>query len=155
MNNEEIDQIIGKMCAEGENKAFQYSDQLSRIGGEYVVDRMIDLLQSENNDVKYLAAKTLSGTKGNGKALKPLFEIIHAKENEYTNGGLVEALSGFDLSEEFVNIFRLFLSPNFKVETMASVMLDFTEFNITPRTIRKAQKHYFLVVNKVINTLVT
>lgn len=142
MDNEGIDELVEKMTAEGENKAFQYSDQLTRIGGEYVVERMIGLLSSENRDISYLGAKTLGGIKGNGVALKPLFEVIHAKGNENTNGGLVEALSGFDLSEEFVNIFKLFLSPNFKVESMASVMLDFTEFNITPRTIRKAEKHW-------------
>ena len=142
MDNEGINELIEKMCAEGENKAFEYSDQLTRIGGDYVIEQMTELLSSPNFEISYLAAKTLSGVKGNSAALKPLFEIIHAKGNEQKNGGFVEALSGFDLSDEFVNIFKLFLSTNFKVESMASVMLDYTEFNITPRTIRKAEKHW-------------
>ena len=142
MDNGGIDELIEKMCAEGENKAFEYSDQLTRIGGDYVIQKMTELLSSPNLEISYLAAKTLSGVKGNSVALASLFEIIHAKGNEHTNGGFVEALSGFDLSDEFVNIFKLFLSPNFKVESMASVMLDYTEFNITPRTIRKAEKHW-------------
>lgn len=143
MEQVEIDQLIVKLCDEQDVKAYKYSDTLGHTGGDYIVDAMIGLLKSPKEDVRYLAARTLSiATKDNAPALPFLFEAIEAPENADKNGGLVEALSGFDLSEQFVPIFKLFLSKNFKVETMAKVMLDFTEFNITPRSIRKAEKHW-------------
>ena len=48
----------------------------------------------------------------------------------------------FDLSESFVDIFRVYLFGNFKAETLAKEYLDSVEFEITPRTIRKAEKHW-------------
>jgi hypothetical protein len=48
----------------------------------------------------------------------------------------------FDLSERFVDIFKIYLFGNFKASTLAKSYLDEVEFDITPRTIRKAEKHW-------------
>lgn len=145
----EIQVLVEKLTDKNENEAFEYADKLAAIGSEYVVDAMVELLKHEDVEVQYLAARALSQIKNNSKALDPLFEAINASDNAGKNGGLVEALSGFDISERFVDIFRLYLNSSFKVETMTKVMLDFGEFNVRPRTIRKAEKHWKHYMNNV------
>ena len=46
------------------------------------------------------------------------------------------------MAERFVDIFRVFLFGNFKASTLAKDYLDSVEFEITPRTLRKAEKHW-------------
>jgi hypothetical protein len=144
---ERILMLLAKMTDEKEDAAYAFSDQLSKIDHPLVIEKMVDLLRDENPDNRYLAARTLSKMPNNSAALEPLLEAIHDKQNASNNGGLVEALEGFDISACFVDILRLYLFGNFKVSMLAKEMLDYTEFDITPRTIRKAEKHLNHFIN--------
>jgi hypothetical protein len=78
----------------------------------------------------------------NNKALEPLLEVIHDKNNKQKNGALVEVLDSFDLRENFVDVLRIYLFGNFKASILAKDYLDHKEFDITPRVIKKAEKHW-------------
>ena len=41
-----------------------------------------------------------------------------------------------------MDIFRVFLFGNFKAQALSKMYLDEVEFDMTPRTLRKAEKHW-------------
>lgn len=140
-----IDQLTGKL----DDHAYKISDSLARIGNEEVVNSMVELLDHENPETRILAARTLGLTKNNASALKPMLEAVSKKENSSIAGDLLMALEGFDVSDVYVELFRLYLFGSFKVSLIAKELLDYSEFNITPRVIRKAEKHWNHYVNNV------
>ncbi|WP_215226117.1 HEAT repeat domain-containing protein [Echinicola shivajiensis] len=137
-----IDLLIQKMCDKQEEEAYVYADQLAEIGGEEVLQKLVLVLKGEDIESGYLAARALSAMEDNQAALEPLLEVIHDKNNKMKNGTFVQALEGFDLSSKFVDVLRLYLFGNFKASFIAKDYLDYTEFDITPRTIKKAEKHW-------------
>jgi len=126
---------------EDEN-AFHAADQLAEIGGVEVVNRLVLLLSSENHDAVYLAARALSKCEDNQTVLETVFEIVKNDKDTFRKPILVEALAGFDCSDYFLELFKLYLFGSFKVSAMAKDILDEQEFAITPRVIRKAEKHW-------------
>ncbi|AWW28746.1 HEAT repeat domain-containing protein [Echinicola strongylocentroti] len=146
-----IDLLIQKMCDKQEDEAFIYADKLAEIGGEEVLYKLIEVLKGEDYESAYLAARGLSAMEQNEAALDPLLEVIHDKSNKMRNGNFVQALEGFDLSGSFVDILRIYLFGNFKSSTLAKEYLDYTEFDITPRVIRKAEKHWHHFQNNSAN----
>ena len=141
MENDSIDQLIERIQSPSEPEAHLISKRLIKIGDEKVIKELLPLLYHENPEVIYLAVHTISQIKPNQFALEEVMQAIHDPVNKNKNGALVEALSGFDISAHFVDIFKLYLFGNFKVSAMAKLLLDFEEFDIVPRTIRKAEKH--------------
>jgi hypothetical protein len=141
MTEAEINELVQKMV-NSENNAFKHADQLSRIGGEHVKAALKPLLFDENEANRHLAAAAIGKMKDNGDMLEPLMEAINAPQHQGRNGGMIEALEGFDYSDYFVDIFKLYLTPYIKASGLAKMMLDYGEFNITPRTLKKAEKHW-------------
>ena len=137
-----IDLLIQKMCDKQEEEAYNYADQLAEIGGEEVLNKLVEILKGEDIESAYLAARALSAMEDNQEALEPLLEVIHDHKNKMKNGTFVQALEGFDLSSKFVDVLRIYLFGNFKASFLAKEYLDYTEFDITPRVIRKAEKHW-------------
>ena len=141
----DIQNLIAQMTEPEQNKAFEFSDSLSHIGGEEVVAKMMALLKDEHLEVRYLASRTLGLCKDRALALEPLLEAINDISNKSIQGDLAEYLDEYDCSDKFVPIFKLYLFGSLKTSTMAKEILDFEEFDITPRVIRKAEKawkHY-------------
>ena len=62
---------------------------------------------------------------------------------------LAEHLDEYDCSQEFVKVFKLYLFGSIKASAMAKEVLDYEEFDITPRVIRKAEKQWNHYVNNV------
>ncbi|SNS46204.1 HEAT repeat-containing protein [Belliella buryatensis] len=137
-----IQYLLDKMCDKSEEEAYAYADQLAEIGTEEVVDCLIEVLNGENIDNAYLSARALSKIENNNKALEPLLEKIHDHTNKNRNGLFVQALEGFDLSDKFVDVLRIYLFGNFKSSNLAKSYLDHVEFDLSPRTIKKAEKHW-------------
>lgn len=129
--------------------SFKTAESLSKIGSEEVVDAMIELLGHEHSDSRFIAAKILGEITNNDKALIPLWESIHNVENKNIKGDLVSALQGFDISDHYVDVFKLFLFGSFKVSLIAENLLDYKEFTITPRVIKKSRKHWSHYANNV------
>jgi hypothetical protein len=146
---QKISLLLDKMCDKNEEESFLYADKLAAIGTEEVVDALIAVLKSEDLENAYLAARALKNSPNNQKALEPLLELIHQKSMQNKNGAFVEALEGFDLSEHFVDVFRIYLFGNFKSSLLAKEYLDFVEFNITPRVVKKSEKHWNHFLNNV------
>ncbi|GAB2610962.1 HEAT repeat domain-containing protein [Belliella aquatica] len=141
--------LLEKMCDKSEAEAFEYADKLAEIGTEEVVDQLIEIIKGQDLDAAYLAARALSKIENNQKALDPLLEIIHDSKNKNTNGLFVQALEGFDLSDKFVDVLRIYLFGNFKSSNLAKDYLDHVEFDLSPRTIKKAEKHWKHFENNV------
>ncbi|WP_194775849.1 HEAT repeat domain-containing protein [Pararhodonellum marinum] len=134
--------LIEKMCDKNESEAYRYADKLAEIGGEEVLDELLVILKGEDLENAMLAARALSSMKDNQNALDPLLELIHDKSLRYQNGMFVQALEGFDLSQKLVDVFKIYLYGNFKSSLLAKEYLDHVEFDISPRTIRKMEKHW-------------
>lgn len=145
----EVEELLKKMCDKGESEAFIYSDKLAKIGGTELMHQLIELMKSDNLETSFLAVRTLSLMEENQPALKPVFELIHHPAYKSKNGYLVQLLEGFDLSESFVDLFRVFLFGNFKSSSLAKSYLDSVEFEITPRVLKKAEKHWNHFLNNI------
>lgn len=141
MEIDKIEALIDSMLT-AEDDAFKYSDTLASVGGEDVKQRIVPLLSSDRSDVRHLAARTLGRMKDKSDMLDLLLDAINNPKFQNENGGMVEALEGFDCSGHFVEIFRLYLSPHWKTSGLAKLILDYEEFDITPRVLRKAEKHW-------------
>jgi len=149
MLNAETKELVEQITGELPENAYKISEQLARIGGEEVFSAMITLLENPNPESRIIAAITLGKIKDNQLALDPLLDVIKSKGNEKIAGELMTALEGFDVSSKYVELFRLYLFGGFKVSLIAKGLLDFKEFDITPRVIKKAEKHWNHYSNNV------
>lgn len=149
MDESKVEEFIKKLHDPSDDNVYYYSEQLALTNSPEVLERMLSLLDHNNDDVKYLAARTLSLMENNEDALIPLLEAINDKKNKNCSGGLTEALEGFDCSKKFVEIFKLYLFGSLKTSGLAKRMLDYEEFEITPRVIRKSEKHWNHFQNNV------
>lgn len=139
---EEIQKLFEKISDPNEKEAYYFAEKLGKINTEEVRDKLIELVKGDQWEVAYLACKALSKTSFNEESLDAIFTAIRDKKNQKNQGAFVQILEEFDLTERFVDIFRVYLFGNFKAETLAKEYLDSVEFEITPRTIRKAEKHW-------------
>ncbi|WP_323756002.1 HEAT repeat domain-containing protein [Roseivirga sp.] len=145
----EITTALKELTGELNDKSFNASNYLGSIGSEEVVNAMIVLLDNPNPETRFMASRTLGLIENNSAALSSLFEAFKKKENSEILGDLLMALEGFDVSDSYVDIFKLYLFGSFKVSRIAEDLLDHKEFNITPRVLRKAQKHWVHFSNNV------
>lgn len=145
----DIAEAVKELSKELTESSFKTSESLSKIGSEEVVSAMIGLLGHDYPDTRFIAAKTLGGIADNGNALIPLWDAIHNVENKNIKGDLLSALEGFDISDHYVDVFKLFLFGSFKVSLIAENLLDYKEFTITLRVIRKSRKHWSHYANNV------
>lgn len=139
---EEMERLLVKMSDPAEKEAYFFADKLGKIIDEGGKDRLIELVKGEKWEVGYLAARALSHSTYNEESLDAIFETINNKSHRVHQGAFVQVLELFDLSGRFVDIFKVFLFGNFKASTLAKAYLDEVEFDISPRTIRKAEKHW-------------
>jgi len=140
--SEKINHLFSIIEIGEDENAFHAADTLGEHSDETIVRRLFDLLSSTNHDTVYLAARALSKSKDNGVVIDDIFELIKNDKGTFLKPILAEALSGFDCSEYFVEILKLYLFGSFKVSAMAKDILDEQEFAITLRVIRKAEKHW-------------
>ena len=140
--DEKTQALIGKLNVELPENAFKIADTLGRIGTQEIVDAMIGLLKHPQEENRIIAAITLGKIRENSSALQPLLEAIRDKENSAIAGELMMALEGFDVSDNYVDLFRLYLFGSYKVSVLAKELLDFAEFDVTARVLRKAEKHW-------------
>lgn len=144
MTSEEIELI--EIIEDAANPdVYKASDQLARIGSEEVLNAMISRLSHSNEDTRFLAARTLGKIKENELALNPLLEAVQSNENQAIAGDLLMVLEDFDVSDSYIVLFKLYLFGSYKVSKIAKELLDYKEFTITPRVLKKASKawnHY-------------
>ena len=145
----DITTYVEHLSGELNETAYRASDALGRIGSENVVVAMIELLNHSYPESRIMAARTLGLVENNGEALMPLLEASKNKENSAIAGDLLAALEDFDVSEIYVELFKLYLFGSYKVSMVAKDLLDHKEFSITPRVLKKAQKHWNHYSNNV------
>lgn len=130
------------MCDPKESEAYYFADKLGSVANEEAKDKLIEVVKGDNWELAYLACRALSKTMFQEEALDVIFDAIFDKKNKSVQGAFVQILEDFDLSDRFVDVFKVFLFGNYKASTLAKVYLNEVEFDITPRTIRKAEKHW-------------
>ncbi|NVJ86215.1 MAG: HEAT repeat domain-containing protein [Algoriphagus sp.] len=140
--NEELEKLFQKMLDPEESEAYFFADKLGKKADEQAKDRLIQLVADDDWEKAYLACRALSKTPWNEEALDAIFKAIQDRKNKLHQGAFVQILEEFDLSQRFVDIFRIYLFGNFKASNLAKDYLDQIEFEISPRTIRKAEKHW-------------
>lgn len=140
--NDTTQNLIEKMCNKEEDNAYFFADKLATLNSPDSIPPLIELLTHEDHEIVYLAARSLGKMQDNQAALEPLLERIHNPKNKNTNGALVQTLDGYDLTDYFVDLFRIYLFGNFKSSALAKEMLDTLEFNMTPRVLKKLNKHW-------------
>jgi hypothetical protein len=139
---EEIQKLMDRMCDPNESNAYFFADKLGKAADENTKDKLIELVKGDKWEVAYLASRALSASRFNEEGLDAVLEAIFDKKNKAHQGAFVQIMEEFDLSERFVDIFKIYLFGNFKASTLAKSYIDEVEFDITPRTIRKAEKHW-------------
>jgi len=144
-----ISELIKQLSGEISDNTYEASDSLGHIGTEEVVVKLIELLKHQNSESRILSARTLGLIKENGTALDSLLEAISDQVNASQAGELLVALEGFDVSHKYVELFKLYLFGGFKVSMIAKELLDYKEFDITPRVLKKAMKHWNHYSNNV------
>jgi hypothetical protein len=137
-----IDRLMERLLDKTQAEPMKFGNQLVSIGGTEVQEGLIQVLQSGNMEHAYLATRVLAQMDNKSTSLDALFEVIHLPSNQHNNGSLVSLLEKFDLTNSFVDLFRIYLFGNFNASALAKVHLDFAEFDITPRTLKKAEKHW-------------
>jgi hypothetical protein len=145
----DIAQYVEQLTGEMQESAYKASDALGRIGSEEVVDAMIKLLEHPYAESRIIAARTLGLIKDNKRVVEAIMHAVKDKENSAIAGDLLMSMEELDISDLYVEMFRLYLFGTFKVSTVAKGFLDFKEFDITPRVIKKAQKHWDHYSNNV------
>ncbi len=144
-----IESLVQQLSEELTETAYKTSDTLGHIGSVEVVEAMIQLLQHPNSDSRYMATRTLELIENNEAALDPILEAVQNKDNSTQAGNLLAALEGFDVSAKYVEVFKLYLFGSFKVSLVAKNLLDYKEFDITARVLKKAKKHWNHYANNV------
>ena len=139
---EDIQKVLNRMCNPKEEEAYHFAEKLGGMADEETKDHLITLVKGEQWEIAYLACRVLAKTSWNEESLDAIFEAISDKKNRAIQGAFVQILEEFNLAERFVDIFRVYLFGNFKASTLAKGYLDSVEFDVTPRTIRKAEKHW-------------
>jgi len=138
----DINPYVEQLKGELKETAYKASDALARIGSEEVVDEMIMLLEHPYSESRILAARTLGLMEHNERALEAIMNAVKNKENKAISGDILMCLEEYDISALYVDMFKLYLFGSFKVSTVAKGFLDFKEFDITARVIKKAEKHW-------------
>ncbi|MCC5937074.1 MAG: HEAT repeat domain-containing protein [Lunatimonas sp.] len=141
-NHVDLDGLFVRFLDKGTETPLYFAEKLAKIGTDEVKERLLEIVGGEDMENAYLAVKALSLMENREDVLDSVFAAIHRPANRDKNGGLVSLLEDFDLSEHFVDVFRVFLFGNFKASTLAGSYLDYMEFDITPRTLKKAEKHW-------------
>jgi len=139
---EEIQNLMDRMCDPNESNAYFFADKLGKVADEEIKAKLLELVKGDNWEVAYLASRALSASIFNEEGLDAVLEAIFDKKNKSHQGAFVQIMEEFDLSERFVDVFKIYLFGNFKSSTLAKSYLDEVEFDISPRTIRKAEKHW-------------
>lgn len=140
--DQDLEFLFSKITDPNESEAYVFADKLGLKANEEAKDKLLELVKGENWEIAYLACRALSKTIWQEEALDAIFDVIFDRKNKNLQGAFVQILEEYDLSLRFVDIFRVYLFGNFKASTLAKDYLDQVEFEITPRTIRKAEKHW-------------
>lgn len=140
--DQDLEFLFSKITDPNESEAYVFADKLGLKANDEAKGKLLELVKGENWEVAYLACRALSKTIWQDEALDAIFDVIFDRKNKNLQGAFVQILEEYDLSLRFVDIFRVYLFGNFKASTLAKDYLDQVEFEITPRTIRKAEKHW-------------
>lgn len=133
-----ISQLVDQLSGELDENASWASDLLAQNGSEQVVNEMIKLLDHPHDESKIMASRTLGLIEKNDTSLEPLMLAID--NNPSIASELFVSLEGFDLSSNYVPVFKYYLFGGFKVSSLARHLLDHKQFTITQRVLKKARK---------------
>lgn len=139
---EKIQKLFDQMCDPSEKEAYFFADKIGKVADEEIKNKLLLLVGGDKWETAYLASRALSVSSFNQEGIDAVLEAIHDKKNKGQQGAFVQILGEFDLSDRFIDVFKIYLFGNFKSSTLAKSYLDEVVFDISPRTLRKAEKHW-------------
>jgi len=134
--------FLNRMIDPEEKEAYRFADQLGEILTEESAQAMIDLIKGDDWEKGYLASRAMSQSNYSQAGLNATIDAIFDKKNKSIQGAFTQILERYELEDSFVDILRIYLFGNFKASQLAETYLNEVEFDISPRTIRKAEKHW-------------
>lgn len=133
---------LEKMIDPDEKEAYYFADKLGEKADEEVRDRLLGLLRGDHWEHAYLASRALAKSSFNEEGLEATIEAVFDKKFKSVQGAFAQVLELYNLEFKFVDILKIYLFGNFKASQLAEGYLNEVEFDISPRTIRKAEKHW-------------
>ncbi|MHA7128801.1 HEAT repeat domain-containing protein [Algoriphagus namhaensis] len=134
--------LLEKMLDPEEKEAYFFADKLGKNADEETRDRLLELIQGNQWESAYLACRALAQSEFADLGLQATLEAVFDKRNKGVQGAFVQVLEHYNLEHSFVDVLKIYLFGNFKASQLAESYLNEVEFDITPRTIRKAEKHW-------------
>ena len=140
--DEKLVAYLEKMIDPDEKEAYYFADKLGEKADEEVKDKLLVLLRGDHWEHAYLASRALAKSPFKEEGLEATIEAVFDKKFKSVQGAFAQVLELYNLEFKFVDILKIYLFGNFKASQLAEGYLNEVEFDISPRTIRKAEKHW-------------
>ena len=139
---ENIGRPVSKLVDDLQSDDKEVRDAASRIlvarGGADVVDSLVSVLRSPDGWVRNGAASVLREI-ADDRAVDPLVDAINVPENCNNRGSLVYALQTLDCRNYFLFLFGLVIEGNYEVRSLALMILEEQQFDVTPAMLATAK----------------
>lgn len=136
--NNEIENWKEEIQSENWEVAFNAAESLSKIGGEDIVNFLIELLDSDKPRIRNAAALSIREIKNN-RAIEPLLKSIFKTENRNYNGTMVYALETLDCKNHLVELFKILFYESYESKMGAYTILDKQIFEFSREDLMKIQ----------------
>lgn len=140
--DEKLQAYLDKMLDPNEKEAYYFADKLGEKGDENSRNALLELIAGDNWEHAYLASRAVANSKYQEAGLDETLKAVFDKRHKGVQGAFTQVLELYNLEFKFVDIFKIYLFGNFKASQLAEGYLNEVEFDISPRTIRKAEKHW-------------
>ncbi len=140
--NDKLTALYEKMTDPKEGEAFKYADLLGQNADEETRDVLVALIEGDDWEKGYLASRALAKSNFHDIGLESTIKAVFDKNNKNVQGAFTQVLEHYNLELKFVDLLRIYLFGNFKASQLAETYLNEVEFDLAPRTLRKAEKHW-------------
>ena len=118
------------------NVALDAADNLGKIGGDNVIDFLLNLLSSNEMRIRNAAALAIRNLQ-DSKAIEPLLVSIFNPENKDYNGTMVYALQTLDCKNNLVDIFKILFYESYESKIVAYAILEEQTFEFSREELLK------------------
>ena len=129
--------LIQQIVTGSWEQKLQASDELIQKNNDFVLTKLIGLLDANDPNIRNAAALALREI-ASPKAMIPLLDAIFNKDNLNNRSTLVYALENLDCSKHFIEIWKLACADKADVVVSALSILETQEFEVSEKMVEKA-----------------